>query len=123
MKYLQQSLNTCIFYREPVNTDEASFDDGVCGNSSSSASVLSAKGNIDVVQMMKEMLQPYMVNCLVAAGYDDFDAISTMNTSENYGNSIRKIEDYIDLPGPYPGGVRGGSSEPPFLMGRILFSV
>ena len=56
----------------------------------------SAKGYINVVQMMKETLQPYMVNCLVAAGYDDFDAISTMNTSENYGNSIRKI-DYIDL--------------------------
>lgn len=97
MKYLKQSLNTCIFYREPVNTDEPSFDDGVCGNSSSNASVLSAKGNIDVVQMMKETLPPYMVNCLVAAGYDDFDAISTMNISENYGNSIRKIEDYIDV--------------------------
>ena len=79
MKYLQQSLNTYVFCREPVNTDEASFDDDVCGNSSFNASVLSAKDNIDVVQMMKETLQPYMVNCLVVAGYDDFDAISTMN--------------------------------------------
>jgi len=85
----------------------------VCGNSSSNNLELSTKGNIDVVQMMKETLQPYMVNYLVTAGYDDFDTISTMNTSENYGNSIIKIEDYIDLlldhdqtkslapPGPY----------------------
>jgi len=44
---------------------------------------------------MKKKLPEYIVKCFQAAGYDDMDTIAKMDTSENPGNSISKIEQYI----------------------------
>ena len=45
---------------------------------------------------MRERLPSYAVNCLLAAGYDAPDAISSMNIVEGPGNSIEVIEKLID---------------------------
>ena len=45
---------------------------------------------------MKKKLPEYIVKCFQAAGYDDMDTIAKMDTSENPGNSISKIEQYIE---------------------------
>ena len=50
----------------------------------------------NVIQLMRKRLPQYVVNCCLAAGYDDQGVISTMNTSESNGNSISKIEDFIE---------------------------
>ena len=42
----------------------------------------------DLHALMKEKLPPYVVRCFLAAGYDEADVISSMDTSENPGNSI-----------------------------------
>ena len=49
----------------------------------------------DLHALMKEKLPPYVVRCFLAAGYDEADVISSMDTSENPGNSIELIERYI----------------------------
>ena len=45
---------------------------------------------------MKERLPCYAVKCLLAAGYDAPDVISSMNISEEPDNSITIIEKFID---------------------------
>ena len=45
---------------------------------------------------MKERMPSYAVNCLLAAGYDAPDAISSMNIVEGPDNSIEVIEKFID---------------------------
>ena len=48
-----------------------------------------------VLLLMKRRLPAYIVKCLQAAGYDEKETISRMDISENRGNSISKIEQYI----------------------------
>ena len=37
---------------------------------------------IDVLEMMKQKLPEYVVKCLISAGYDEIEVLSTMDTSE-----------------------------------------
>ena len=48
-----------------------------------------------VLLLMKRRLPPYIVKCFQAAGYDERETISRMDISESTGNSINKIELYI----------------------------
>ena len=60
---------------------------------------LPASGTSDesaVSILMKKKLPKYIVKCLQAAGYDEMNTISNVDISENPGNSISKIENYID---------------------------
>ena len=52
-------------------------------------------GKIDAVSLMKDSLPEYVVNCFLAAGYDVTEVIVAMDVSENPGNSIESIENYI----------------------------
>ena len=52
--------------------------------------------NLRVMRLMKQKLPPYIVNCVVSAGFDEIEVLSSMDTSENPGNSIEKIEKYIE---------------------------
>ena len=52
--------------------------------------------SIDVRGLMKQKLPEYVVKCLMSAGYDEIEVLSTMNTSEKQGNSIEKIENFIE---------------------------
>ena len=49
-----------------------------------------------VMRLMKQKLPPYIVNCVVSAGFDEVEVLSSMDTSENPGNSIEKIEKFIE---------------------------
>ena len=51
---------------------------------------------IDVLEMMKQKLPEYVVKCLISAGYDEIEVLPTMDTSEKQGNSIEKIESFIE---------------------------
>lgn len=44
---------------------------------------------------MKSKLPQYVVNCLIAAGFDTLKVISYMDVSSNVGNSIEEVEDFI----------------------------
>lgn len=48
------------------------------------------------VLLMKAHLPPYIVNCFLASGYDTFSVISDMDTSDNPGNSLQGMEDFIN---------------------------
>ena len=50
----------------------------------------------NVVDLMKKKLPPYVVSCLVTSGYDSLDVILGTDTSENLGNSIEKIEKFVE---------------------------
>ena len=45
---------------------------------------------------MKESLPDYIVNCMLAAGYDDIKIISAMDVTDSEGNSISIIENFIE---------------------------
>ncbi len=51
--------------------------------------------SFDVISLMRSVLPEYVVNCLLASGYDVADVISTMDISDNPGNSIETIEKFI----------------------------
>lgn len=51
---------------------------------------------IDVIKIMKQKLPEYVVKCLISAGYDEIEVLSTMDTSEKQGNLIEKIESFIE---------------------------
>ena len=46
----------------------------------------------------------YVINCLLAAGYDVMEVISNMDVSENPRNTIHKIESFIER--NFPGDCR-----------------
>ena len=52
--------------------------------------------SFDVLELMRQRLPVYVVNCLLAAGYDVMEVISNMDVSENPGNTIHKIENFIE---------------------------
>ena len=41
-------------------------------------------------------LPAYIVNCLVAAGYDTLPVIASINTSKEPGNTLEEIENFIN---------------------------
>ena len=45
---------------------------------------------------MKQKLLEYVTECLMSAGYDETEVLSTMDTSEKQGNSIEKIESFTE---------------------------
>ena len=49
----------------------------------------------DFFSSMRAALPEYVVNCFLAAGYDVPEVVASMNTSEEPGNSIDLIENYI----------------------------
>lgn len=51
---------------------------------------------VDVVDLMRKKLPPYVVSCLVTSGYDSLDVILAMDTSENPGNSIEIVEKFVE---------------------------
>ena len=51
---------------------------------------------LDVLTLMREKLPRYVVNCLLASGFDVADFIMSMDVSEQPGNSIETIENYIN---------------------------
>ena len=56
---------------------------------------MSHSDKVDAVSLMKDSLPEYVVNCFLAAGYDVTEVIAAMDVSENPGNSIESIENYI----------------------------
>ena len=54
------------------------------------------KAELDVLTLMHEKLPQYVVNCLLASGFDVADVIMSMDVSEQPGNSIETIENYIN---------------------------
>lgn len=64
----------------------------------------SSKEQSDVLELMKQRLPAYVVNCLLAAGYDVIEVISNMDVSENPGNTIKEIENFIER--NFPGDCR-----------------
>ena len=50
---------------------------------------------VDVLSLMRATLPNYVVNCFLAAGYDVSEVITSMDVSDNPGNSIELIERYI----------------------------
>ena len=43
---------------------------------------------------MKKRLPEYIVNCVIASGYDEMQALCDMDTSETLKNAIEKVEFY-----------------------------
>ena len=58
----------------------------------------------DALELMRQRLPVYVVNCFLAAGYDVPEVISNMDVSENPGNTINKIENFIEK--TFPGDCR-----------------
>ena len=52
------------------------------------------------ISVMRRKLPGYVVECLVAAGYDTLAAIGNMDISHEAGNSIQLIEEYINSTHP-----------------------
>lgn len=46
----------------------------------------------NVEEFMREKLPPYVVRCFLASGFDTAEVISSMDASENPGNSISAID-------------------------------
>jgi hypothetical protein len=51
----------------------------------------SKKESFDIQSLMRERLPDYIVKCFLAAGFDVPEVISTMDISDNPGNSITCI--------------------------------
>lgn len=47
------------------------------------------------MELLKQKLPPYIVNCFKSSGFDEIDVISEMDISEKSGNSIETIEKFI----------------------------
>ena len=60
--------------------------------------------SFDVLELMRQRLPVYVVSCFLAAGYDVPEVISNMDVSENPGNTINKIENFIER--TFPGDCR-----------------
>ena len=54
-----------------------------------------AGSELDVIALMHERLPQYVVNCLLASGFDVADVIMSMDVSDKAGNSIEIIEKFI----------------------------
>lgn len=54
-----------------------------------------ADSELDVIALMRERLPQYVVNCLLASGFDVADVIMSMDVSDKAGNSIEIIEKFI----------------------------
>ena len=70
-------------------TEESLKDKG----SSSGTYTLQAQ---EALLAMQKRLPAYVVNCLIAAGYDTLSVISNINTSKEPGNTLQEIEDFIN---------------------------
>ena len=50
----------------------------------------------DLINVMRERLPTYIVNCFLAASYDSEEIITSMDVTNRKGNSISEIEKYIE---------------------------
>ena len=61
-------------------------------------------GSVDDNQLTDEalhlMMPQHVVNCLVSAGFDKLSVLSMMDVSNNKGNSIEEVEDYVSKDHP-----------------------
>ena len=64
-------------------------------NLESSLESTEASSELDVTALMRERLPRYVVNCLLASGFDVADVIMSMDVSDKPGNSIETIEKFI----------------------------
>ena len=60
-----------------------------------------ASNKLDVISLMKATLPERVVNRFLAPGYDVTEVITLMDISNNPGNSIELIENYVSE--SYPG--------------------
>jgi len=49
----------------------------------------------NMLELLEEKLPLYIVNCFKLSGFDEINVISEMDISEKSGNSIEKIEKFI----------------------------
>lgn len=54
----------------------------------------------EAIAVMKAKLPQYIVNCFEAAGYDTLDVIADMDVSDQSGNSLDEIENFINTTFP-----------------------
>ena len=73
----------------------------------------------DVDVLMNERFPPYVVQCLLTAGFDTAEVISSMDSCENPGNSISAIESFIDK--YYPGNKEFRCSPAPVVQHSFIF--
>jgi hypothetical protein len=62
---------------------------------SSLESTTEASSELDVIALMHERLPQYVVNCLLASGFDVPDVIMSMDVSDKPDNSVETIEKFI----------------------------
>jgi len=52
---------------------------------------------VDALELMEKRLPRYVMNCLQAAGYDDLEAIASMDVAEGEkSNCISMVEEHIE---------------------------
>ena len=78
-----------------------------------------ASSKPDLMKVMEEKLPPYIRKCFLAAGFDTFEVISSMDVSESEGNSIAIIEGFIGK--YYSGNPEFYGSPTPNLQCPFLF--
>ena len=69
--------------------------------------------------LMNERFPPYVMQCLLTAGFDTAEVISSMDSCENPGNSISAIESFIDK--YYPGNKEFRCSPAPVVQHSFIF--
>ena len=67
----------------------------------SSASAGDSKLTDEALHLMTSKLPKYAVNCFLSAVFDTLEVISHMDVSNNAGNSIEEIEEYIRIEHPH----------------------
>ena len=50
----------------------------------------------EALSSMRSNLPPYVVNCLVATGYDTLPVIAEMDVSDDLSNIFKEVEDFIN---------------------------
>ena len=64
-------------------------------NIESSLQSTEASSELDVIALMRQRLPQYVVNCLLASGFDVADVIMSMDVSDKPDNLIETIEKFI----------------------------
>ena len=93
-KLLTPSISCRISPQRQSDSQNEVSDCDTLGDSSDE--VQENKINWRVTRLMKQKLPPYIVNCIVSARFDKVKVLSSMDTSENPGNSIEKIMKFIE---------------------------
>lgn len=79
----------------------------------------SSENETELAELMKKKLPLYIVNCLQAAGYDVPEVIVDMDITQEPGNSIKQIEEFIEK--RYPDNPEYYGYEPSAASNRLPF--